>query len=88
MIDKDNAKFPYTDVDEDGNIKTMRHFNDIANYNFDGMCAEEKCSKRYTKSIYLTLNGIKIMISLCDKHVEEYAKFAEEYNRSLIARGI
>ena len=88
IIDNDKLKFPFTDVDEDGNIKKLTHFDDITNHNCAGMCAEKTCSEKYTKFAFLTLNGVEIVIALCDKHAEEMGKFSEKYNLSLIERGI
>lgn len=44
----------------------------IENYNFDGLCAENFCSKRYTHYRIIELEGMKIIIALCEKHAEKY----------------
>lgn len=87
-IDNNKLKFPFTDIDENGNVKTLAHFEDIVNFNFDGMCNEESCSEKYTKYTFLILNGVQIVIALCDKHAEEMDKVSKKYNHSLIERGM
>ena len=88
-IDNKKMKSPFTDVDEDGNIMTMLlNLSEIDNYNFEGMCSEEKCSAKYTKVFYMTVNGVELMIPICDKHAEEMDEFTTKYNLSLIKRGL
>lgn len=49
-------------------------FGDITNYNCDGMCAQEFCSKRYTKCIVIKMNGVPLHIAVCDEHAGEIEK--------------
>jgi len=44
----------------------------IYNYNCDGMCCEEFCSKRYTHSTRRTLHGMNIVLGFCEEHANEF----------------
>jgi hypothetical protein len=43
----------------------------IENHNFDGLCSEEYCSKKYSQYIKLNLNNVELIIGLCDEHAEQ-----------------
>ena len=82
-IDNKKGEYPYLDIDESGSVISVRGCKKIANFNFEGMCSEEKCSDKYTQVAYLTLNGVKLIIPVCDKHAGEMDEVAERYHRSL-----
>lgn len=46
--------------------------NKINNYNYDGLCCESSCDKRYTQFIVVHLHGLNIILSFCDSHAKKY----------------
>lgn len=44
----------------------------IENYNCIDLCCEKYCDNHITQFQVIFLNGMKIIISLCDKHAEEW----------------
>ena len=51
---------------------------EIENYNCDGLCQEKYCSERYTHFTTIEICGLKIIISLCKKHAEEWDNYQDE----------
>lgn len=66
-------------VDKDGRVIGAIALNDIKNYNFEGMCSEERCDEPYTHTFAMTVNGLKMIIPVCEKHAKEMEKFSENY---------
>lgn len=52
--------------------------NKIQNFNCEGMCIEEICDKKYTQYIIMEINGMKLNLSFCDKHAEEFEQKEHE----------
>ena len=44
----------------------------IRNNNCEDMCDHAYCSEKYTHFEKLFLNGMEIIITLCEKHAEEF----------------
>jgi hypothetical protein len=44
----------------------------IENFNCDGLCSEKYCSNKYTHFAEKEINGLKILIFLCEKHYEKF----------------
>lgn len=74
-----NTKRMMLSTDSDGNVIGKIPFNEITNYNFDGLCSQEKCLKRYTHTCQITINGVRLIIPVCDEHAKEMERSAEEY---------
>lgn len=66
-------------VDKDGKVIGIIPLIEIANYNFDGMCSEENCNERYTHTFQMTVNGIKIIVPVCEKHAKRMGEFSDKY---------
>ncbi len=52
----------------------------IVNYNCDGICVEKLCMKKYTNFEIMNINGLDVLISLCDKHKAEWEVNGDDRN--------
>jgi hypothetical protein len=44
----------------------------IINYNCDGLCVQEFCSNKPTRFAKAIIHSVPIIISLCEKHAEQF----------------
>lgn len=44
----------------------------IENFNCDGLCDEIHCGSKPTQFQYIKINNMEIIITLCDKHAEQW----------------
>lgn len=66
-------------VDKDGKVIGIIALNDITNYNFDGLCSEENCNERYAHTFQITVNGLQLIIPVCEKHAKRMEEFSDKY---------
>ena len=45
---------------------------EISQYNCEGLCLEKTCGSKYTHFVQVNINGLNILIPLCEKHAEEF----------------
>ena len=50
---------------------------EITNHNCDGMCIEQGCEKEPTEFLEIKVNGVTLLLSICDLHTDEIL-----YNKS------
>lgn len=53
----------------------------ITNYNCEGMCCEQNCSKKYTHHTTIEKNGMKMHLCFCKKHADIYEAFKFNDNK-------
>ena len=51
----------------------------IVGYNHVGLCAEQRCSKKSTHFEIITLNGISLHITFCQRHADMYDRHADMF---------
>ena len=47
----------------------------IQNYNCDGLCIQQCCSKRYTHHTTHIINGMELHLGFCEEHADEYDNY-------------
>lgn len=48
----------------------------IQNYNCDGMCIQQSCSKKYTRMTTQKIKNIEVVLGFCDEHAEHFENYS------------
>lgn len=56
--------------------------NQIENHNCAGICQQRTCGNLQTQFQIIKMENMEIMISLCDKHAEEFDKMVHEKTKT------